>query len=211
MKSSDRRGFAYLVALHDDVEPQRFFLKQDLCVIGRSSDLCDITIARKTISRIHAQIENKGSHYILQAMGRNPTYVESSRVEGEHVLHDGDRLGFATPDPILRFLDNDPTESVLSWKLVYDEKASLFLIDKQEIHLTPMQFRLLLHLYQNAESVCTRESCARAIWRDDYFPELEIDNLDKVVSSLRKRLARFAPDIDLIENRRGLGYIFHNY
>lgn len=211
MTLENKREFARLLAMCDDVEPKEYSLSDDVCNIGRSSSLCDVVIERDTISRLHAKIEKKGTHYILHALGRNPTYIDGHVIEETHILHDGDLIGLSTPDHVLRFVDDDPTMSVIPWRLAYDAKQSVFLFDNHKISLTPSQHRLLLHLYQNAENVCTREACAKATWQDGYLPEFETDNLDKLISSLRKRLAQFAPDENLIETHRGIGYIFHNY
>ena len=48
-----------------------------------------------------------------------------------------------------------------------------FSLDQQPIELTAAQFRLLTHLYQNAGNLCTRESCAAAIWGRDYDPGMD--------------------------------------
>jgi DNA-binding response OmpR family regulator len=200
--------FAQLLAVSDNITPTVFQLSMDDCVIGRSPELCNIVINDKTISRIQAKIENKGSHFILSGLGRNPTFVDKTRLTGPHQLHDGDMIGFSYPNPLIRFVDEDPTYSVLDRKrLVFDEKASMFLFDDREIQLTPSQFRLMLHLYRNLNTVCSRESCARAIWREEYIAVLEIDNLDKVINGVRKQLSAIDPGSDLIKNRRGIGYL----
>jgi DNA-binding response OmpR family regulator len=55
--------------------------------------------------------------------------------------------------------------------------------------------------------VCTRESCAQAIWGRDYDPELDTEALDRAISTLRGQLRKIAAKADLIETRRGLGYL----
>jgi DNA-binding response OmpR family regulator len=85
----------------------------------------------------------------------------------------------------------------------------LFSLDNQPLDLTPAQFRLLRHLYQFAGEVCTRESCAEALWSREYEPGLDADALDRAFSSLRSYLRRTAATADLIETRRGLGYVLN--
>ena len=48
-----------------------------------------------------------------------------------------------------------------------------FFLDQQPLELTAAQFRLLSHLYQNVGNLCTRESCAAAIWGRDYDPGMD--------------------------------------
>jgi DNA-binding response OmpR family regulator len=84
-----------------------------------------------------------------------------------------------------------------------------FILNKKPLDLTPAQFRLLHYLYQHAGEVCTRETCAQAIWGRDYDPGLDADALDRAMSNLRGQLRQVDPDSDLIETRRGLGYLLH--
>ena len=37
-------------------------------------------------------------------------------------------------------------------------------VDGREVHLTPTEFDLLLHLYRNANQLCRREEIARAVF-----------------------------------------------
>ena len=70
-----------------------------------------------------------------------------------------------------------------------------------------MQFRLLRQLFQHAGDVCSRESCAQAMWGRDYEPGMDASALDQAVSSLRRALRKANPEAKLIETRRDLGYV----
>jgi DNA-binding response OmpR family regulator len=92
-------------------------------------------------------------------------------------------------------------------RLRYDRQSMTFHLSQKPVELTPAQFRLLHHLHQHAGSVCTRESCAEAIWGRDYDPGLDADALDRAISNLRGQLRKIDPEADLIQTRHGLGYV----
>ena len=196
---------ARLAGLHADVQPASYALEADICTIGRSP-VCQIVVARNLVSRLHARVERDGLRYVLHDAGSaNGTFVNGHRIHGPHLLANNDQLGFGAPGGLLRFVDPDPTFVPLH-RLRYDERAMAFAVGGQPLDLTPAQFRLLLHLYQHAGDLCTRESCAEALWGRDFDPGLDADALDRAVSSLRGRLRAADPITDLIQTRRGLGY-----
>lgn len=199
---------AHLIALHEDVQPSESTLEADVYTLGRSL-LCQIVVQRSTVSRLHAKIERDGPRYLLVDAGSaNGTFVNGHRLHAPHVLSDRDLIGLGATTALLRFLDPDPTV-IPSARLRYDERSMTFTLDNQPLTLTPAQFRLLHHLYQFAGEVCTRESCAEALWGRDYDPGLDADALDRAFSSLRSQLRRKDAAADLIETRRGLGYVLN--
>ena len=206
MRSSPFPGFARLVALGKDIQPPEYLLETDRCTIGRSPH-CDIVVVRPTVSRLHARIERRGSHYVLYDLSRNLTYVNQKPLKAPHVLRDRETIGLALPEPLLLFQDNDPTAEPRPSRLRYDEKQLAFWLDDRRLSLPPLELRLLHHLYRNAGQVCTYEDCGRAAYGDDYSPHLLVDNLGKIVYRVRQELRRVDPTSDLIETRRGIGYM----
>ena len=198
---------AQLIALHDDVQPREFVLSVGGCTIGRS-DQCDIIIHnRKEVSRLHARVEPEGPRFAIHNhYSANGTFVNALRIQGPHLLQDRDAIGLGLPAPLLRFADADPTH-VLAPRLTYDDMTMTFLLDGEPLLLTPQQLQLLIHLYQHAGQLCTRESCAIAIWGHNYDPGLDATALDRAVANLRRALRKIDPDADLIQTRRGLGYV----
>ncbi|MGQ9926575.1 MAG: FHA domain-containing protein [Chloroflexaceae bacterium] len=206
MSESNHPAVARLVALADDVQPAEFLLTGEEHTLGRAPG-CDIVIPRQTISRLHARITREGPRYALHDAGSaNGTYVNGSLVTGLHLLNDHDMIGLGATRGLLRFLDPDPTV-VASTRLRFDERAQSFLLNGQALDLSPGQFRLLLHLYHNLGALCSRESCAEAIWGRDYDPGLDAQALDRAVSNLRAALRRADPSADLIQTRRSQGYV----
>jgi DNA-binding response OmpR family regulator len=199
---------ARLLALSDDIQPTEILLDGDVYTLGRSP-LCQIVIPRSIVSRLHAKIERDGPRYqLVDAGSANGTFLNGKRISAPHVLGDRDLIGLGAATAVLRFVDPDPTLVPVT-RLRYDERQMVFSLGNTPLDLTPAQFRLLHHLYQFAGEVCTRESCAAALWGHDYDPGLDADALDRAFSSLRTHLRRVDPDADLIETRRGLGYVLN--
>jgi DNA-binding response OmpR family regulator len=199
---------AQLITLDDylaDVQPAEFSLDNDVTTIGRSA-ICQIVVQRQLVSRLHARIERVEPRYVLHDAGSaNGTFVNGRRITEPYILTNRDTIGFGAPAGILRFIDADPT-FVPNSQLRYDEGAMRFSLGTQQVELPPSQFKLLLHLYQHPGDVCTRESCAQAIWGRDYDPGMDADALDRIVTNLRAQLRLADPAADLIRTRRGLGY-----
>lgn len=197
-----------LLAMHEDVTPSEYYLDDVVCTIGRAPG-CRILIQGAQISRLHARIEPvEGARYVLSDAGSvNGTYVNGRRVTGSHILRHDDIIGLGAPTPLLRFLDADATV-YSSGTLTYDERTMVFRLQTTPLDLTMTQFRLLSHLYRNVGSVCSRESCAQALWGRDYEPGLDAGALDQAFNSLRRVLRDADPEHggDLIQTRRGLGY-----
>jgi DNA-binding response OmpR family regulator len=194
-----------LLALEDDVQPAEFVLSGELCTLGRSAQ-CDLVVARPAVSRLHAQVERSGPRYLLRDMGSaNGTFVNSQRLHGIHLLTHRDLIGLGAPTALLRFADPDPT-IVPTSRIRFDEPTRRFYLGETELDLTPTQYRLLMHLYQYLDRVVSRESCAVAIWGEDYAPGLDADTLDKAISTLRGKLRRADPSVEVLVTRPGLGY-----
>lgn len=198
---------AQILAVAPDISPEEFDLREPVCVLGRSPE-CQIVVANRTVvSRLHARIERMGPRYILHdTHSVNGVYINHQRISEPHLLANRDLIGLGAPTPLLRFVDSDATAHATG-RLRYDERAMVFMVDQEPLDLSPQLFRLLLHLYQNLGSVCSREQCAAALWGVDYNPGTDSDALDRAVYNLRARLRQAAPDADWIQNRRGLGYV----
>lgn len=197
---------ARLVALEAEVGHKTYLLHDDVYLIGRFPT-CQIIIARPLVSRYHARIERDGPRYLLSDMGSaNGTFVNGRPLQGTHTLKDQDRIGLGSPQEVLCFFDPDPT--LIPQKLLQFDKPRLrFLVHGQPLELTKLQFLLLQHLHEHASAVCSRESCALAIWKRPYNPDLDADALDRNVSGLRALLRKAVPGYDLIETVRGHGYV----
>jgi hypothetical protein len=197
---------ARLVALSDDVAPAEFLLSGAEHSIGRAP-MCDIVINRQTVSRLHARVVREGPRYMLHDAGSaNGTFVNGVQLSGPHLLSHRDTISLGAAGDLLRFIDPDPTV-VPSARLRLDERTQIFYLGAQPLELTPGQQRLLTHLYRHLGELVTREACAEAIWGRDYDPGLDSEALDRAVSNLRGALRRAGQGADLLQTRRGMGYL----
>lgn len=201
---------AKLIALQPDIQPGEFILDADVCTLGRSPT-CHIIIARPVISRLHARIErDEAGRYILyDIQSANGTFVNyrPQTLREPYRLHHQDTIGLASPESLFRFEDGAATAPVHHSRLYYDQTQAHFFFDQQPLPLTPTQLRLMQHLYHHAYDLCTRASCAEALWNRSYDPILDDQALDRIVSNLRQQLRHLAPESEFIITRRGIGYI----
>jgi DNA-binding winged helix-turn-helix (wHTH) protein len=194
-----------LIALADGIQPIKFLLEADICTIGRWEH-CQIVVQMETVSRLHAKIERDGPYYVLSDMeSANGTYVNGQPIDIRYHLRDGDKIGLGGSDPMLSFVD--PKTTLRATPLHYDTQTATFSINQKPVKLPPSLHDLLLHLYNHRGQLCTRESCARAIWKRNFDTETDNDALDRAVANLRQRLREVDPDNQLIEVRRSMGYI----
>jgi pSer/pThr/pTyr-binding forkhead associated (FHA) protein len=196
------------VAIDPSVNKPEYTLDAEVYTIGRSSG-CHIVISddHKLISRIHATIERTGQRYVLNDAGSaNGTFINGRRIQGTHILAHDDKIALGSLQVLLRFVDPDPT-TLGGGDLLYNPMRASFLIGGKSIDLTPSQHKLLLHLYQHAYSVCSKESCAEAIWGHDYNPGMDAGALDQTLMTLRRRLSDVKPDGQFIQTKRGIGYM----
>jgi hypothetical protein len=166
----------------------------------------EVSLGDPGVSRYHCWIlVRDGATFVEDLASANGTFVNGERIAAPHLLADRDAIGLGVATPVLRFIDPDPTV-VPAARLRYDERTLRFLLDAEPLELTPNELRLLRYLFAHAGAVCPREACAAAIWGPDFPPGYDADTLDRVVSTLRGKLRRAAPDTDLLHTRPGLGY-----
>jgi len=146
---------------------------------------------------------------LRDANSAHGTFVNERRIYEPHLLQNADAIGLGTPQPLLRFADPDPTDLVEAGRLHYEARTLKFFWNKVHVDLTPNEFRLLHHLYQHLGDVCTRESCAEAIWQRAYDPGPDDEGLDRTISNIRRKIRQLDPaaePAEIIKTRRGLGY-----
>lgn len=197
-----------LSASGQSVTPTEYVLTTESCRIGRSPE-CQIIVQddRNLVSRLHAEIKYEDIRYLLLDKSMNGTFVNGQRINGSHYLEDKDLIGLGTAEASLQFRDPQATTPART-RLRYDERTLTFFIEQQPLDLPPAQFRLLRHLYQNANTVCTRETCAEAIWGREYDPALDTKALDQAITKLRNILRNADPTAaELLRTHRSQGYI----
>lgn len=87
-----------------------------------------------------------------------------------------------------------------SGELLLDIKQSVVIKKEKELHISPVEFVLLLKLMQNAERIVGREQLLDCLSKDE---ELEDNTLSVRMSRLRSKIGN-----EYIETIRGFGYRF---
>jgi len=102
---------AHLIVLSGTNVGQIFELNKPEVTIGREDNLT-VQIMDAGISRRHATIlhDKLGSYFLQDAGSRNGTFANGHRVEGKHLLQDGDKIQIGVLT-ILKFTYNDAPEA----------------------------------------------------------------------------------------------------
>lgn len=175
-----------------DGDEERVQLNQDMTTLGRS-DTCDVVIDVPTVSRLHARIELQHDRYMLfDAGSANGTFMNGKRVEHGGQLGTGDVIWLGYHEVALHFFDPEDTLALpvshAAAPLHIDEHARTVQVYGVPATLSPLEYGLLLHLASNPGTVCTRESCFRAVWGQPYDHATCEDALNACVTKLRRNL-----------------------
>lgn len=166
-------------------------LDAEVTTLGRS-DTCDIVLPLPTVSRLHARIELEHERYMLfDAGSANGTLLNGQRIDHGYELHTGDVIWLGSREAALTFSDPDETALVdldLAPMLLLDERVHSVHVHGLPAALSPLEFRLLVYLAANRGTVCTREACFLAAWRQPYDHATCEDALNNCVSKLRRNL-----------------------
>lgn len=180
---------AQIICLDPQVGPMQYALNSERVEIGRSP-LCQIVIANARISRKHACIERVGLRYEIYDLGsRNSTFVNSRQLsDGErYMLMHNDAIGLGSPEPLLKFLDPDPTAEVAG-RIRYIRHTRKFSVDGKTLALTPNEQMLMIYLYEHLNQLCLYRECAEAVWDEAFDAERDKIRLQRLVSDLRVKL-----------------------
>ena len=77
-------------------------------------------------------------------------------------------------------------------------------VQGREVHLTPLEFKLLSAFVQNPNQVLSRDQLLKLVWGDPYG--VSGDQVKLYVGYLRRKLVPEAPQTAPIETVRGFGY-----
>lgn len=144
--------------------------------------------------------------------------IESAKSEDEDVIQ-GLKLGaedyvtkpfspkilLARIQKILSRYETDTNKVILLFEdyLKIDLQKHTVFIDSQIVHLTGIEFDLLIFFVQNKNQVVSREIILEGVWKDAVIVVDRV--IDVHVNSLRKKLSFAGKHIKTI---RGVGYIF---
>ena len=103
--------------------------------------------------------------------------------------------------------DNSPqknTNLFINGGLRIDYAANSVFVDNVEIHLTPMEYKLLSLLARNVGKVLTHNYILKEIWASDL--ESTTQSLRVFMASLRKKIEKSQPEPLFLKTHIGVGY-----
>ena len=155
--------------------------------VGRGAD-CDIALGwDREVSRLHAELETVGAHWVLvdDGLSRNGSYVNGERVVGRRVLKDGDRLVFGETPVIYRA----PATAGASSTIVVTTSPAA-------VNLTPTQRRILVALCRPVRD----SAFATPLTNKEIADEVSL-SVDAVKAHLRTLFERFGLE-ELPQNQK---------
>lgn len=174
-------------------------------ILGRSID-CAVIINDVRVSREHSRIFHEGHHwYIEDLKSTNGTYLNNERVTKIMELRDGDTIQIG--DTSFSFHDPDSTIADLPFpNLIIDFQECFVRVNRKKVLLSPKEYALIVHLYNNRQNVCSKEAIGQAVW-PEYNSENVFDyQIENLVRRLRKRLEIDPGNPQLLITIRGIGY-----
>lgn len=109
-----------------------------------------------------------------------------------------------------RYLTQIPTtqsDSVMCFDdLIIDTDRHLIMLKEQEVHLTPLEYKLLLFLAQNCGKVVTHNQILKEVW--GYQDNDASKNIRVCMASLRRKIEPDSANPHYIVTEIGVGYRF---
>ena len=97
------------------------------------------------------------------------------------------------------------TDSVFTnGKLKIDYAAGCVYMDQEELHLTPIEYKLLCLLSKNVGKVLTHNFITRQIWGSSW--ENDVASLRVFMATLRKKIEKYPSSPQYIQTHIGVGY-----
>jgi pSer/pThr/pTyr-binding forkhead associated (FHA) protein len=182
---AERRGLPFLLYF-DGAGSQVLHELDGQVTVGRGAD-CDVSLGwDREVSRLHAQLERVGAHWVLvdDGLSRNGSYVNGERVVGRRALRDGDRLVFGDTPLIYRASDPGASSTIG----VTTSPAA--------VNLTPTQRQILVALCRPVRD----SAFATPLTNKEIAEEVSL-SVDAVKAHLRTLFERFGLE-DLPQNQK---------
>jgi pSer/pThr/pTyr-binding forkhead associated (FHA) protein len=183
---AERRGTPFLLYF-DGAGQQVLYELEDEITVGRGAD-CDVALGwDREVSRLHAQLERVGAHWVLvdDGLSRNGSFVNGERVVGRRALRDGDRLVFGDTPVFYRAPASEGASSTIN---VTTSPAA--------VNLTPTQKQILVSLCRPVRD----SAFATPLTNKEIAEEVSL-SVDAVKAHLRTLFERFGLE-DLPQNQK---------
>lgn len=210
----------------EDID-KSFKLDKDITIIGRCTvqNRPDIGLNDDVISRRHVEIHlNNGRYWIKDMDSTNGTMLNDDRIIAGNLyeLKHNSRIGLglegAAAHIILLFKESEDTSIInqknaspgkipVSW-LKIDTRKKDVLIDGKQKKLSRKEYELLIFLFKNAGSVCSRDEIIEAVWPDTKDPSAISDaTIDQLIHRLREKVEPDPANPCRIISKKSFGYM----
>ena len=182
----ERRGTPFLLYF-DGAGHQVLHVLDEPVTVGRGAD-CDVALGwDREVSRLHAQLEHVGAHWVLvdDGLSRNGSFVNGERVVGRKALKDGDRLVFGETPVVYRAPAMAGASSTIGVTM-----------SPAAVNLTPTQRRILVALCRPVRD----SAFATPLTNKEIADEVSL-SVDAVKAHLRTLFDRFGLE-DLPQNQK---------
>ncbi len=207
-----------------------FTLNKAVTVVGRvtAQNRPDVELNDEVVSRRHIEILLKEGKYWLRDLGStNGTMLNDDRIipgklyELKHNSKIGLGVDGTTGHTVLVFKESEDTSIIhgklsagkrgeapsVGW-LEVDEGKKEVLVDGKRIKLSKKEYDLLLFLYKNAGSVCSRDEIILGVWAESKDPSAISDaTIDQLVHRLREKVEPEPANPTRIISKKGFGYM----
>jgi len=187
-----------------DSSKKEHLLEQTITHLGRAIEN-EIVIVSKRASREHAHIRREGRKTFLDDLGStNGTYLNGERVLGSMQLRDGDQIAIGE----VKFTFHDPdttTRETPFPELEVNIEAGIVRLNRHAVQLSPKEFALLAHLYENRGKVCSKDEIGRTVWAE-YQTGIYDYQIENLIRRLRTKIEENANSPVLLITVRGMGY-----
>ena len=103
----------------------------------------------------------------------------------------------------------EDTTVYVNGSLKLDNGAHLAYKDGQKIHLTPLEYKLLLLFMKNPGKLLTYHTILKKIWGDGYGQDTQV--LRSTMASIRRKIEKNPAKPEYIETEIGVGYRMKEY
>jgi DNA-binding response OmpR family regulator len=171
--------------------------------IGRDRD-CDIVLASRFVSRLHARLEPRGERFaIIDAGSKNGVFVNGRLLKAAHLLEPGDEMRIG--DHLLVYGEGPDRTTELFGEIYVDLDSREVWIQgrKLEARLSVQEFELLRLLFLSAGRVCSRREIGDSIWGPDKY---EDNMIHRLVFRLKEKIEPDPGQPRYVVNVPGVGY-----
>jgi len=99
---------------------------------------------------------------------------------------------------------DSPTSTFVNGDLTIDYAASCVYVDDREVHVTPIEYKLLTLLAQNVGKVLTHNYILKKVWESTM--ETDTQSLRVFMATLRKKIEKNTANPVYLQTHVGIGY-----